>query len=97
MRVLLLSLMMLLTGCATTSFTQEKIDKLRIGMPATEVREMFGPANEVRTAVCGGATATGQWICETWTYRDSSTYRSSNFTFSVKQDEKTLNSWDVKR
>lgn len=96
MRIFLLGLMILLTGCATP-FTQEKIDKLRIGMPASEVREMFGPANEVRTSVCGGATASGQWICETWTYRDSSTYRSSTFMFSVKQDEKTLNSWDVKR
>lgn len=96
MRVLLIGLVVLLTGCASP-FTQEKIDKLQIGMPASEVREMFGPANEVRTSVCGGATASGQWICETWTYRDSSTYRSSTFMFSVKQDEKTLNSWDVKR
>ena len=76
-----------LIGCAT-SFTQNNIDKLRIGMNAGEVRMIFGAPDEVRTAVCGGNTPTGQWICETWTYRNSS---RSSLTFSVNQDEKKLN------
>ena len=57
------------TGCATEfaefKFTESKVDKLRIGMSSSEVIEMFGASNEVRSAVCGGATASGPWICET--------------------------------
>ncbi len=91
-----LLLTLILLGCASP-FTDVNVEKLRIGMPAIEVREMFGSPNEVSTSVCGSATPSGQWICETWTYRNPNTYRSSRFTFSVKQDEKTLNSWDVKK
>jgi hypothetical protein len=90
-------LAMLIAGCAiTSSFNEENIDKLRIGMTATEVREMFGAPNQVSVSTCGGATASGAWICETWKYRTSS-YRTNDFVFSVKQDSKVLNSWDVRR
>ncbi len=85
-----------IAGCAT-EFTEPKIDKLRIGMSSGEVREMFGAPNEVRSAVCGSATASGQWICETWTYKNPITDGRNDFTFSVKQDSKVLNSWNVKR
>ena len=88
----------IIAGCAITpsSFTEQNIDRLRIGMTASEVKVMFGAPNEVSTGVCGGATSSGAWICETWKYRTRS-YRTNNFTFSVKQDVKTLNSWDVTR
>lgn len=88
----------LLSACALTpsSFNEQNIDKLRIGMPASEVREMFGAPNEVNTAVCGGATASGSWVCETWKYK-TNTYTTNNFVFSVQQNTKLLNSWDVKR
>jgi hypothetical protein len=85
-----------IVGCAT-EFTESKIDKLRLGMSSGEVREMFGTPNEVRSAVCGSATASGQWICETWTYKNPITDGRNDFTFSVKQDSKVLNSWNVKR
>ena len=93
------TLLALITGCALapSSFNEANIDKLRIGIPASEVRELFGAPNEVSTSVCGGATAGGSWICETWKYRSYSSYKTNNFVFSVKQDVKVLNSWDVKR
>jgi len=88
----------LLVGCAVTltNFTEANIDKLRIGMNATEVREIFGAPNEVSTAVCGGATSSGTWVCETWKYKTNS-YSMNSFVFSVQQNVKLLNSWDVKR
>jgi hypothetical protein len=85
-----------ISGCASR-FTEASIDSLRIGMPASVVREMFGAPKEVRTAVCGGATAGGEWICETWKYKDPITDEVSDFTFSVQKDGKTLNNWNVKR
>ncbi len=85
-----------LSGCASP-FTPEAMERLRIGMPANEVREMFGAPKEVRTAVCGTATAGGGWVCETWKYQDPITDKVSDFTFSVNRDLKLLNSWNVKR
>jgi hypothetical protein len=85
-----------LVGCAT-AFTEANFDKLRTGMAASEVRQIFGAPNEISSSVCGGATASGQWVCETWKYKNPITDKVSDFTFSVKQDEKTLNSWNVKR
>ena len=87
------------TGCAFTpaSFNEANIDKLRIGMSATEVRTTFGAPSEVRTAVCGANTASGTWICETWKYPTSNAYRTNDFVFSVKDDVKVLNSWNVRR
>jgi hypothetical protein len=94
-----LGLTAFITGCAFTpsSFNEANIDSLRIGMSSTEVREMFGAPNEVSVATCGGATAGGAWTCETWKYRTSSSYRTNNFVFSVQQNTKLLNSWDIKR
>lgn len=97
MRVLLIGLVVTLAGCAT-AFTESNIDKLRIGMTSTEIREIFGAPNEVSTSVCGSNTAGGSWICETWKYRSSGNYyQTNNFTFSVKADVKTLNDWKVRR
>lgn len=91
---------MVLSGCATdmsvlrlTAFTEANIDKLYVGMPSTEVREMFGAANEVRTATCGAATGS-TWVCETWTYGSNS---KNSFTFNVSRGVKVLNNWNVKR
>ncbi len=71
--IILFGLIAVISGCAFTpaSFNEANIDKLRIGMPATEVRAMFGSPSEVRTAVCGGNTAGGSWIYETWKYPTS--------------------------
>ncbi len=99
-----LSLIISFAGCAETAslikpsaFTEQNIDRLRIGMSANEVKEIFGSPNEVDTAVCGGATG-HTWICETWAYqRGSSKYDSNKFTFSVSDNEKRLNNWSVKR
>jgi hypothetical protein len=96
MRVIYIGLVLLLTGCAT-AFTETNIDKLRIGMTSTEVREIFGAPNEISTAVCGANTTSGSWVCETWKYRNSGSYQTNNFTFSVKTDVKTLNDWHVRR
>lgn len=93
-----------LSGCAEiheslkpTPFTEANIDKLRVGMSASEIREIFGAPNEVRTAVCG--TATGKpWNCETWKYQlRSNSYMTNKFTFSVHENNKYLNDWDIKR
>lgn len=93
------SVLMFITGCAITPspFNETNIDKLRIGMSSTEVRTIFGSPNEVSTGVCGSATASGAWVCETWKYRISGSYQSNSFVFSVKDDVKLLNSWNVKR
>jgi hypothetical protein len=98
-KLLSLLAIMFVVGCAFTpsSFNEANIDKLRIGMPATEVRAMFGSPSEVRTAVCGGNTASGTWICETWKYPTSNAYRTNDFVFSVKEDGKFLNNWNVRR
>jgi hypothetical protein len=80
-----------------TNFNETNIDKLRIGMSATEVRAMFGAPSEVRTDVCGGNTAGGSWVCETWKYPTSKAYRTNDFVFSVKDDGKYLNNWSVRR
>ena len=94
----LLPILGLVVSCAITSaFNEENIDKLRIGMSSTEVREIFGAPNEVSVSTCGGATAGGAWTCETWKYRSSSSYKTNNFVFSVDKGTKLLNSWDVKR
>lgn len=83
-----------LMGCAT-QFTEANIDSLRIGMPSSEIKEMFGSPTQVRSSVCGSATTKGAWICETWTYESFS--GTNKFTFSVKPDGKTLNDWTVKK
>lgn len=94
----LLPLLSLVVSCAITSaFNEENIDKLKIGMTSTEVREIFGAPNEVSVSTCGAATAGGAWTCETWKYRSSSSYKTNNFVFSVDKGTKLLNSWDVKR
>ena len=82
-----------LYGCAT-QFNESNTEKLRIGMLANEVREIFGSPDQISSAVCGGSTTGGQWICETWKY---DTFSGRNdFTFSVKQEGKFLNNWNVK-
>lgn len=90
-------LMVFITGCADlvkpSPFSETNIDRLCIGMHATEVRELFGVPNEVRTLTCGGATSK-TWICETWTYR-SVRYKTNDFTFSVEGGYKLLNNWNV--
>ena len=90
---------MFIVGCAITPspFNETNIDKLRIGMPSTEVRAVFGSPNEVSTGVCGSATASGAWVCETWKYRISGSYQTNSFVFSIKDNIKLLNSWNVKR
>ena len=90
---------MIFTGCAFTpsSFNEVNIDKLRIRMSASEVRAMFGAPSEVQTAVCGGGTAGGSWVCETWKYPTSNIYSTNDFVFSVKDDGKFLNNWNVRR
>ena len=94
----LLPLLGLVVSCAINSaFNEENIDKLKIGMSSTEVREIFGAPIEVSVSTCGSATASGAWTCETWKYRTSSSYRMNNFVFSVDKGAKLLNSWDVKR
>ena len=96
MRFLLLTLCLVLSSCAT-SFNEENFNKLKIGMPASEIRQIFGAPNEVSTTVCGGQTTGGKWDCETWKYQNPITDKISSFTFSVNQDIKTLNNWNVKR
>lgn len=83
-----------LLGCAT-QFTEASIESLRIGMPSTEIKEMFGSPNRVRSSVCGASTPKGAWVCETWTYE---TMRgTNNFTFSVKPEGRFLNDWTVNK
>ncbi len=93
-----------LSGCAEiqsplkpSPFSEANIDKLSVGMSSSEVRQIFGAPNEVRTAVCGAATGK-PWNCETWRYQlRSNSYMSNRFTFSVDGKNKYLNDWDVKR
>lgn len=96
---IVVSVLMFITGCAITPspFNETNIDKLRIGMSSTEVRSIFGSPNEVSTGVCGSATESGAWVCETWKYRISGSHQSNSFVFSVKDEVKLLNSWNVKR
>lgn len=83
-----------LLGCAT-QFSEASVEALRIGMPSTEIKDMFGSPSRVRSSVCGSSTASGAWVCETWTYE---TMRGTNrFTFSVKPDGKFLNDWTVNK
>ncbi len=94
-RIAALFLLLIFSSCAdlvVSPFTVEKIDKLRIGMSASEVRELFGAPTEVSTTTCGGATKSGPWVCETWKYRSVNT-----FTFEVTQNVKSLANWNVKR
>lgn len=84
----------ILLGCAT-QFTDANVDTLRIGMPATDIKEMFGTPDRVKSSVCGTSTPSGAWVCETWTYEGM---RGKNsFTFSVKSDGKYLNDWTVNK
>jgi hypothetical protein len=83
-----------ISGCAT-QFTETNIEKLRIGLSANEVKEMFGSPGKVSSSVCGSATPTGSWICEKWRYE---TWSGINeFTFAVRSEGKFLNSWIVNR
>lgn len=91
----LLFSMLTVTGCAN-KFSSVNVDRLHIGMPANDVKEIFGTPNRIRSAVCGTAIAGGQWLCETWTYNDVMTGLPTNtLTFSVKDDIKSLNHWSV--
>ncbi len=87
----------LLQGCASiTGFTEENINRLRVGMLSTEIREMFGAPDRISSGVCGAATG-NTWTCETWKYRKYGSYRTDDFTFSVKGEMKLLNNWDVSK
>jgi hypothetical protein len=107
MKKLLVIFIFLISGCATqSSFNQENIDKLHVGMPAASVKQLFGDPSDVRLATCGGNTSSGSWTCETWTYRTTDVWSGrtvrSSFTFSVDNQipgngGKKLNNWDVKR
>lgn len=91
------ALVSLLQGCASlTGFTQENIDRLRVGMSSTEIREMFGTPDRVSSGVCGASTGK-TWTCETWKYKQYGSYRTNNFTFSVREGAKLLNNWDVSK
>jgi hypothetical protein len=98
-KIFALTSVVMFSGCATgpSTFNEANIDRLRIGMLSTEIREMFGAPNEVRTAVCGAATGK-QWTCETWRYnRSGSSYQTNDFTFAVESGMKLLNNWKVGR
>ena len=107
MKKLFVIVLFLISGCATqSSFTQENIDKLHVGMSAVTVKQIFGDPNDVRLSTCGGNTSSGSWTCETWTYRTTDVWSGrsirSSFTFSVDNQTsgnvgKKLNNWDVKR
>lgn len=91
------ALVLTLQGCASLSgFTQENIDRLRVGMLSTEIREMFGTPDRVSSGVCGASTGK-TWTCETWKYKQYGSYRTNDFTFSVRDEVKLLNNWDVSR
>ena len=92
--VLMMLLAASLVGCAT-QFTKSNIDTLRIGMLASEVKEMFGTPSGISSSVCGSSTPGGAWICEKWKYETMA--GNNEFTFSVKPEGKFLNSWNVKR
>ena len=107
MKKLFIIFIFLLTGCVTTStFNQESIDKLYVGMSATSVRQIFGIPNDVSLGTCGSNTASGSWTCETWSYRTTDVWSGrtmrSSFTFSVDNqvqgnNGKKLNNCDIKR
>ena len=99
-------LFIFLTGCAgittASSFNQENIDRIYIGMSANSVRQIFGAPNEVRTATCGSNTSSGSWVCETWKYQTENRFIFNDFVFSVDTNEpglsgKKLNNWKVRR
>jgi hypothetical protein len=88
---------MSLTPSPSSPFNEANIDRLRVGMSSSEVREMFGAPDEVNTAVCG-PDAASHWICETWKYPSrSNKYIKNSVTFDVRSEEKRLNNWNIKR
>lgn len=91
----------LLQACSGLgAFTSENIDRIRVAMPSTEVREIFGAPNTVRRTTCGTKTDK-PWTCEVWKYnRYGRDYDTNDFYFSINpfdNDIKLLNSWSVSR
>ncbi len=82
---------------AASAFNEENIDRIQMRMPASEVKALFGPADEVDSAVCGGSTKGGSWVCETWRYKITGSPFTNDFVFAVDKNGKLLNSWSVKR
>ena len=107
MKKLLVTFLFFLSSCATqSSFNQENIDRLYVGMTAASVKQIFGDPSNVRLDTCGSNTSTGSWTCETWTYRTTDVWSGrtvlSSFRFSVDNQTpgnggKKLNNWDIKR
>ena len=65
-KILLISTLILLTSCLSTSnqfrtiFSTENIMKLKTHMSSDEIIEMFGEPEDVRSTTCG---KTKKWSC----------------------------------
>lgn len=86
-----------LIGCAgvttTSPFTQANIDKLRVGMTTTEVRQIFGPPDESKNFSLG----TGR-SCEILVYRhERRMIADFNFCTSDISTIPVLDRWNVRR
>lgn len=93
---IVLALFMGLFLSACTTFSTEKVMKVRQGMSSNEILEMFGKPKNVSQSVCG--TATGNpWTCTTWEYGEHGWGDRASFTFSGESENLILNNFSFNR
>jgi len=90
----ILFIFVFLIGCATSSpFIQVNIDKLRVGMTTTEVRQLFGPPDESKNFSLGAGKS-----CEILIYRhERRMIADFNFCTSDTSTIPVLDRWNVRR
>lgn len=89
-----LFLMFAIYGCST--FTTEKIMKVKQGMTSDEILQMFGQPKNIRQAVCGADTG-HIWNCTTWEYNNTFEDGKASFTFSGEPGAYLLNDFSIDR
>jgi len=84
----------IMSGCAVNSpFTQTNIDRLRVGMTTTEVRQIFGSPDESKNFSLGANKS-----CEILIYRhERRMIADFNFCTSDISTIPVLDRWNVRR
>jgi len=82
--------------CGCSTFTNEKMMKVRQGMTSDEVLKMFGQPKSISQAVCGSKTGS-PWNCTTWEYESFFGDETASFTFSGEPDSYVLNNFSINR
>ena len=93
---ILLSLLFIATTSACTTFSTDKVLKVRQGMTSQDIIKMFGKPRNVSQAVCGSSVGE-PWTCTTWEYGYSEMGESAKFTFSGESENLILNSFSFNR